>query len=59
MMQDEELQKLKEEVEVTVRKSFADTVKIGGGPGIIPLSTQIRDQMKQQRLTCQNNGNFS
>ena len=59
VMQDEELQKLKEEVEVTVRKSFADTVKIGGGPGIIPLSTQIRDQMKQQHLTCQNNGNFS
>ena len=46
-MQDEELQKLKEEVEVTVCKSFADTVKKGGGPGIIPLSTQIWDQMKQ------------
>ena len=30
VMQDEELQKLKEEVEVTVRKSFADTVKKGG-----------------------------
>ena len=35
VMQDEELQKLKEEVEVTFRKSFADTVKIGGGSGII------------------------
>ena len=51
VMQDEELQKLKEEVEVTVCKSVADTVKKGGGQGIIPLSTQIRDQMKQQRLT--------
>ena len=49
VMQDEEPQKLKEEV--TVCKLFADTVKIGGGPGIIPLSTQIREQMKQQRLT--------
>ena len=58
VMQDEELQKLKEEVEVTVRKSFADTVKKGGGPGIIPLSTQIRDQMKQQRLTDDRKGNI-
>ena len=34
VMQDEELQKLKEEVEVTVRKSFADTVKKGEGQGL-------------------------
>ena len=58
VMQDEEQQKLKEEVEVTVRKSFADTVKIGGGPGIISLSTQIRDQMKQQRLTDDRRGHI-
>ena len=45
MMQDEELLKLKEDVEVTVCKLFADTVKKGGGPEIIPLSTQIRDHM--------------
>ena len=35
VMQDEELQKLKDDVEVTVRKSFADTVQIGGEPGIM------------------------
>ena len=56
VMQDKEL--LKEEVEVTVRKSFADNVKTGGGPGIIPLSTQIRDQMAQQRLTDDRKGNI-
>ena len=58
VMQDEVLQKLKEEVEITVRKLFADTVKKGGGPGIIPLATHIRDQMKQQRLTDDRRANI-
>ena len=33
-------------------------MKIGEGPGIIPLSTQIRDQMKQQHLTYDRRGDI-